>query len=1003
MKLFGKLGQPRCRGTPQLFQITKGLLAWPFGPFNSCPTYRKCWFGVLTCGRADLKSMRALIHPRVVNRFKEIAKISDPAIRALLDPRLNATSTTKQSTNYMKFDHQKNYSANVPLMTRWSIRALRLAMRVINPTFTHHPSFVTTALTLIHIIHIIHFIYYSYQIIGTELVIPEQRLVTLQNVSRSVDGWSWQNVNTTVEGLNATVEGGGKNSGVDVNNSDNNTSQTVDVYPLKSSRSLLEQHLYVSNGGGKGVGINRDAGANTTTSVNASHNQEQSQQQPRPSTTTQQQQPRSSVTANTSVHDAHQRPQPQPPPQQYPRLSNDPYTAAVRDAQRRRPQPQPQPPPQQHPWLSSDPSTAAVRDAHQRRPQPPPQHQPWLSNDPYTAAVHDAHQRRPQPPPQQQPRPFVSANMSVHDAQQRRVQPPPQQHPRPFRSKKQPKPRIFMGLVNTLPPLTHDDVLFDASDDVIIAQYTLTHPSTDNRLEIRQEELRLSSLLDWDAPHRDVLGMDMMLEGSIYLGGTETRCRFFTDTGCRLPQKMKSCIVQSYVTGTPIVVDVPDGSTTHCPAVERRRQGLEPQLPLCKAGTGSNPGRWIQASAHSLRPNRCDPNVDNYYPWPHKYTKIRDNMSTTEKRKFHNILSNTNTSNFNTNNISTSANANNTTISASTNATNDKHHLGKTVQWTEASGDPCFIRSKYKNKNLDKKKDKDKDKHVNMEEELRAAHWFYAPYQCRYHFYTPNEAVQCFQHKRIHNVLMIGDSINRDLFHWLTEFFKGSQHANSTTSASTGYFSSNFSNPLSEVSDNVQQARNKLKYATNVLKTKEIHVDGENTALPSFNFILIKNNEMHGLMDDLGIFNVKHGSAGRPIDLLITNHAIAHKGPSDWPEFVHHWQSNEELFWQLFHNGTYVRKEVNGSTSGIPRHRIFQGPMAYFGATRFFSNSDESFLRASKLLRSSLESLGFSVLSDYLLTDGKYLPNEDGLHFFGTGRQMEVNVLMNLLCNDLLE
>ena len=123
-------------GTPQLFQITKGLLAWPFGPYNSCPTYRKCWFGVLTCGQADLQSMRALIHPHVVERIKEIASISGPIIRALLDPLSSSSlangSMVNRKTKPMKVvDHLKNYSSHVPLMTRWSIRALRLAMRVI--------------------------------------------------------------------------------------------------------------------------------------------------------------------------------------------------------------------------------------------------------------------------------------------------------------------------------------------------------------------------------------------------------------------------------------------------------------------------------------------------------------------------------------------------------------------------------------------------------------------------------------------------------------------------------------------------------------------------------------------------------------------------------------------------------------------------------------------------------------------------------------------------------
>ena len=572
----------------------------------------------------------------------------------------------------------------------------------------------------------------------------------------------------------------------------------------------------------------------------------------------------------------------------------------------------------------------------------------------------------------------TGANTGSIYASQRKQQ-PQQQQPRPSATKKQPMSRTRFGLERKRTDVS-DIAPYDTSDDVIIAQYTLTHPSSNTRLEIRQEELRLSSLLDWDVAYREALGMDMMLGGSIYVGGTETRCRFFGgDTGCRLPQQMKRCVVQSYVTGTPIVVDAPDGSATQCPAVERRRQGLEPPLPLCSAGTGSNPGRWIQSSALSLHPNRCDPNIDNYAPWPHKYSKIRNSISS-------NTDANTNVS------TSTDTNTNAANTPTSTTATFGKHAFGSTVPWMEASGDPCLIRSKST------------DKTENMEEELRAAHWFYAPYQCRYHFYSPSEAARCFQHKSIKNVVMIGDSITRDLFNWLTAFFNGGRNT------STGNNSSSISSPpssttvnVSEMSDQVQQARNNLKYATNVLKMKEIHFGGKHTTLPSFRFIQNMDSKKHDLMNDLGIINLKSGTTTRPIDLVITNHAIAHKGPSSWPEFVRHWQSNEALFWQLFHNGTYKRNDGNGHTSGIPRYRIYQGPMAYFGITRYLGNSDESFLRAFKLLRSSLDSLGFSVLSDYLLTDGKFLPNDDGLHFFGTGRQMEVTVLINLLCNDLLE
>ncbi len=42
-------GQTKCRGRDTLYALT-GTIVWPFGPYSSCPTYSKCWFGLLTCG-----------------------------------------------------------------------------------------------------------------------------------------------------------------------------------------------------------------------------------------------------------------------------------------------------------------------------------------------------------------------------------------------------------------------------------------------------------------------------------------------------------------------------------------------------------------------------------------------------------------------------------------------------------------------------------------------------------------------------------------------------------------------------------------------------------------------------------------------------------------------------------------------------------------------------------------------------------------------------------------
>lgn len=41
-----------CRGNAMLYQIT-GMLVWPFGPIDQCPTNSECWFGYLVCGNFE--------------------------------------------------------------------------------------------------------------------------------------------------------------------------------------------------------------------------------------------------------------------------------------------------------------------------------------------------------------------------------------------------------------------------------------------------------------------------------------------------------------------------------------------------------------------------------------------------------------------------------------------------------------------------------------------------------------------------------------------------------------------------------------------------------------------------------------------------------------------------------------------------------------------------------------------------------------------------------------
>ena len=69
--------------------------------------------------------------------------------------------------------------------------------------------------------------------------------------------------------------------------------------------------------------------------------------------------------------------------------------------------------------------------------------------------------------------------------------------------------------------------------------------------------------------------------------------------------------------------------------------------------------------------------------------------------------------------------------------------------WFEASGDPCILRADLRY------------------EDAGRAHWFYAPYTCKYHMYSPHQMQQCLISKNISYWNMLGDSLNRDLYTWL--------------------------------------------------------------------------------------------------------------------------------------------------------------------------------------------------------------------------------------------
>ena len=85
----------QCRGRNTYFDYT-GTILVPFGPYSECPTYSKCWFGLMSCGSP-----------------KE-GKIKDSMVDFLTKAMVTAS-----------------IPGGVPAYTQWSVRALHMLVRVV--------------------------------------------------------------------------------------------------------------------------------------------------------------------------------------------------------------------------------------------------------------------------------------------------------------------------------------------------------------------------------------------------------------------------------------------------------------------------------------------------------------------------------------------------------------------------------------------------------------------------------------------------------------------------------------------------------------------------------------------------------------------------------------------------------------------------------------------------------------------------------------------------------
>ena len=117
----------RCRGNALFYRVT-GLLVWPFGPWEYCPTHSQCWFGLLTCGQFNYSTLHGLYSNA---HFEEER-------RKIIKAFTENTTTSRGvpiPTESGQLPHFPNISdfplTPLPPFKGWSLHALHVYTRVV--------------------------------------------------------------------------------------------------------------------------------------------------------------------------------------------------------------------------------------------------------------------------------------------------------------------------------------------------------------------------------------------------------------------------------------------------------------------------------------------------------------------------------------------------------------------------------------------------------------------------------------------------------------------------------------------------------------------------------------------------------------------------------------------------------------------------------------------------------------------------------------------------------
>lgn len=333
----------------------------------------------------------------------------------------------------------------------------------------------------------------------------------------------------------------------------------------------------------------------------------------------------------------------------------------------------------------------------------------------------------------------------------------------------------------------------ELSVDVLISQFQLTIPNSISVLEVRHQELYPGALINYNDVEVE-FGFRSL--GHIYLGGTEGRCQGYQV--CPTQSNCCECDKRSFVTTTPIKIKVPDGSK-RCTKINSNgkisvnsMENVVRDLPICKGTYSSYAGRWINGEFSSGKTNNnCKGSgthsiLNNIVINQNIITKSSPNnlKSVTNKANSEKNQRNKNSNNAMSRAIAKPSNSNtkkgkiyqpasrsyesarnNIIVNERIQRHIDSRRLAddgatlnnqSTFRHAYASGDPCLINANVLSLSA---------------EENAVQHYYYAPYQCKYHFYTRKEVDRCFLEENITHIHMQGDSMSRDLFSTVINYF----------------------------------------------------------------------------------------------------------------------------------------------------------------------------------------------------------------------------------------